>query len=72
MTHPNTTPPSSDPSATGPTHNPVDPAGSTADLPELEVQTLASCQAELVALQAKNHDLADQYLRAKADTENAR
>lgn len=72
MTHPNTTPPSSESSATGPNHNPVDPAGSTADLPELEVQTLASCQAELVALQAKNHDLADQYLRAKADTENAR
>jgi len=72
MTHPNTTPPSSESSATGPTHNPVDPAGSTADLPELEVQTLASCQAELVALQAKNQDLADQYLRAKADTENAR
>ncbi|OIP18999.1 MAG: nucleotide exchange factor GrpE [Comamonadaceae bacterium CG2_30_59_20] len=41
-------------------------------MPELEVQTLESCQAELVALQAKNHDLADQYLRAKADTENAR
>ncbi|OGB86645.1 MAG: nucleotide exchange factor GrpE, partial [Burkholderiales bacterium RIFOXYD2_FULL_59_8] len=41
-------------------------------MPELEVQTLASCQAEVVQLQAKNHELADQYLRAKADTENAR
>ena len=72
MTHPNTTPPSSEPAATGATPNPVDPAGAPADLPELEVQTLASCQAELVALQAKCHDLSDQYLRAKADTENAR
>lgn len=72
MTHPSTTPPSSEPAATGTPHNPVDPAGAPADLPELEVQTLASCQAELVALQSKNHDLADQYLRAKADTENAR
>lgn len=33
---------------------------------------LANCQAELAALQAKSADLADQYLRAKADTENAR
>lgn len=72
MTHPNTTSPNSEPSATGTTANPVDPAGAPADLPELEVQTLASCQAEVVALQAKNHDLADQFLRAKADSENAR
>ncbi|MET0335005.1 MAG: nucleotide exchange factor GrpE [Rhizobacter sp.] len=33
---------------------------------------LASAQAELAALQAKSADLADQYLRAKADAENAR
>ena len=37
-----------------------------------ETEALPKAQAELVALQAKNHDLADQYLRAKADTENAR
>jgi len=78
MTHPSTTPPippSPEPAAAGASPNPVNPlspASASADLPELEVQTLESCQAELVALQAKNHDLADQYLRAKADTENAR
>ncbi|MCS4509504.1 nucleotide exchange factor GrpE [Xylophilus ampelinus] len=33
---------------------------------------LATAQAELAALQAKSADLADQYLRAKADAENAR
>ena len=33
---------------------------------------LTSAQAELAALQAKSADLADQYLRAKADAENAR
>lgn len=72
MTHPSTTPPNSEPAAAGTTPHPVDPANMPDDLPELEVQTLESCQAELVALQAKSHDLADQYLRAKADTENAR
>jgi molecular chaperone GrpE len=74
MTHSSTTQPNTEtePSASGSPDNPVDAAGAPADLPELEVQTLASCQSELVALQAKNHDLADQYLRAKADTENAR
>ncbi|MDT8991208.1 nucleotide exchange factor GrpE [Curvibacter sp. APW13] len=34
--------------------------------------TIESLQAELANLQAKNADLADQFLRAKADTENAR
>lgn len=33
---------------------------------------LAQVQAELATLQAKTSDLADQYLRAKADAENAR
>lgn len=33
---------------------------------------LTAAQAELAALQAKSADLADQYLRAKADAENAR
>ena len=33
---------------------------------------LANAQAELATLQAKSADLADQYLRAKADAENAR
>ena len=37
-----------------------------------EAEALAQAQAELAVLQAKNADLADQYLRAKAETENAR
>lgn len=72
MTHRSTTPPNSKPAASGTTPNPVDPADTPADLPELEVQTLANCQAEVVALQAKCHELTDQFLRAKADAENAR
>ena len=35
-------------------------------------ESLAQAQGELAALQAKCTDLADQYLRAKADAENAR
>jgi molecular chaperone GrpE len=38
----------------------------------IESETLAHVQAELTALQAKSAELADQYLRAKADAENAR
>jgi molecular chaperone GrpE len=37
-----------------------------------EAGLLAQAQAELAALQAKSGELADQYLRAKADAENAR
>jgi molecular chaperone GrpE len=37
-----------------------------------EADALAHVQAELAALQTKSGDLADQYLRAKADAENAR
>ncbi|PIQ55849.1 MAG: nucleotide exchange factor GrpE [Comamonadaceae bacterium CG12_big_fil_rev_8_21_14_0_65_59_15] len=37
-----------------------------------EADELAKCQAELAQLQAKSADLADQFLRAKADAENAR
>ena len=33
---------------------------------------LADAQAELVNLKAQNADLADQYLRAQADVQNAR
>jgi molecular chaperone GrpE len=43
---------------------------SSQNLPPSDVLTLV--QAELVALQAKSAELADQYLRAKADAENAR
>jgi molecular chaperone GrpE len=38
----------------------------------LETSQLAQAQTELAALQAKSGELADQYLRAKADAENAR
>ena len=40
---------------------------------EFEALTeLSAAQAEVVTLQAKNTELADSYLRAKAETENAR
>ena len=37
-----------------------------------EFDAVNAVQAELLALQAKNTELADSYLRAKADAENAR
>ena len=37
-----------------------------------EVDALVAAQAELVLLQAQNTELADSYLRAKAEAENAR
>ena len=37
-----------------------------------EADALAAAQAELAALQAKNAELADQFLRAQADVQNAR
>ena len=37
-----------------------------------EAEALAKCQADLAEAQAKGADMADQYLRAKADAENAR
>jgi molecular chaperone GrpE len=37
-----------------------------------EADALAKAQADLASLQAKSAELADQYLRAKADSENAR
>ena len=37
-----------------------------------EVDALTTAQAEVATLKAKNADLADQYLRAKADAENSR
>jgi molecular chaperone GrpE len=44
----------------------------TASSPATETEALAQVQAELATLQAKSAELADQYLRAKADVENAR
>lgn len=43
-----------------------------AAMANFESEALAKCQAELAELQAKSAELADQYLRAKADVENAR
>lgn len=40
--------------------------------PVSDAESLAQVQAELATLQAKSAELADQYLRAKADAENAR
>ena len=37
-----------------------------------DVEALAQAQAELAALKTKSADLADQFLRAKAEAENAR
>lgn len=37
-----------------------------------DAEALAQVQAELASLQAKSADLADQFLRAKAEAENAR
>ena len=62
------------------TQNQFNPAENTPPSPEEveaaqaanEVDSLTVAQAELATLQAKNADLADQYLRAKAEAENAR
>ena len=40
--------------------------------PLTEAEQLAQAQTDLALLQAKSADLADQFLRAKADAENAR
>ena len=50
---------------------PQDPHAEGAE-PEFWEDPLAQAQAELAVLQAKNADLADQFLRAKADLENGR
>lgn len=49
-------------------------ADQTADstAPGAELDPLAQAQSELAELKAKSAELADQYLRAKADAENAR
>ena len=49
-----------------------DAEGVDAGFATTDAEALAQAQGELVALQAKCNDLADQYLRAKADAENTR
>ncbi|WP_300557061.1 nucleotide exchange factor GrpE [Limnohabitans sp. Rim8] len=57
-----------------PTHTPASPAPSEEELVAAQAATdpLADAQAELANLKAQNADLADQYLRAQADVQNAR
>ena len=43
-----------------------------AAMTNFESEALNKCQADLAELQAKSAELADQYLRAKAEAENAR
>ena len=64
---------------THPTANSQDQASSQQSAEELvaalnatEAEALPQLQAEFAILQAKSAEMADQYLRAKADTENAR
>ena len=63
------TPPSSVPPPPGPATGDPAPAGAPA---AAEPQTAEQLQARLSELQAQTVDLADQYLRAKAEAENAR
>ena len=44
----------------------------TAAMANYEAEALNKCQADLAQLQAKSAELADQFLRAKADAENVR
>jgi len=61
-----------------PTLNPIDtPVGVSPEESEAarsanEADALPKAQAELAALQAKNAELAEQYLRAQADIQNTR
>ena len=51
---------------------PISPEEREAAAFATEADLLAQTQAELAALKAKSADLADQFLRAKAEAENAR
>jgi len=48
------------------------PQDNAAQAPLTDAEQIAQLQTELALLQAKSTDLADQFLRAKADAENAR
>ncbi len=64
--------PASPETSTTPAPDQPDSLSITAPIANFEAEALKKCQADLAELQAKSADLADQYLRAKADTENAR
>lgn len=63
----NTLPPSNQPLSGEPSPEELEAA-----LAANEFDALTVAQAEVATLQAKNTELADSYLRAKAETENAR
>lgn len=66
--------PTPHPTETGSTDPLGTPGADTADIDQamLQADALAQAQAELATLQAKNADLADQFLRARAEADNAR
>ncbi len=77
MSDPIHNPPSTEPAAAG--TDPVTgepflhmPGSDTPLPPASDAEALAQAQGELVTLKAKSAELADQYLRAKAEAENAR
>lgn len=73
MTEQASTPnPSSNPSNKDNQPGQQSPEELVAALNASEADALAAVQAELATLQAKSADMADQYLRAKAEAENAR
>ena len=59
-------------SDTQPTPAPDQDAGNAPSAASHELDPLAQAQAELAELKAKSAELADQFLRAKAEAENAR
>jgi molecular chaperone GrpE len=69
QTPPNAPPPQDDAAPAG---APVSPEEAEAAQAAQEVDAQAALQAELATLKAQNADLADQFLRAKAEAENAR
>lgn len=71
MTEPNASPASLH-AASDAANTPTDGGDITAVMANYEADELSKCQADLAQLQAKSAELADQYLRAKADAENAR
>jgi molecular chaperone GrpE len=54
------------------TNEPQGTSDISAAMANFEADALAKCQTDLADLQAKSAELADQYLRAKAESENAR
>jgi molecular chaperone GrpE len=71
MSDPNTSIPNQSQS-TSAANEPQNVNDITAAMANFEAEALTKCQADLADLQAKSADLADQYLRAKAEAENAR